>query len=55
MDYINWIFIEISKITWSGFFDFIGVVVVGCVGCAVILCILMPDEVPELYYPEDEA
>jgi hypothetical protein len=47
------IFSTFASITWAKFFAFVGVVVIAIVFCAVLLCLLMPDEIQELHYPED--
>jgi hypothetical protein len=39
--------------TWINFFAGVGVITFSMIICAVILCILMPDEIQELHYPED--
>jgi hypothetical protein len=42
-----------NKMTWINFFAGFGVITFSMVICAVILCLLMPDEIQELEYPED--
>jgi Mg2+/Co2+ transporter CorB len=53
MNWINVLLAALASITWAGFFAFLGVVVISIIFLAVLLCLLMPDEIQELYYPED--